>query len=88
VVEVDDDPVVPEPAPEFFPRNDLARLLQKQRENLERLLLQPDPDTRPPCIAGSWLEEETVPPGSALADRSPPDDLRIYLLLNTRISRC
>ena len=44
VLEIDERPCRPQTLAKLFTRHDFARMLQHQRENFERLILQPYPD--------------------------------------------
>ena len=67
VVEVDERATRPEPLAQLFTRDQVARSLQQQREDLERLLLKPDADASLPQLAGLQIQLEDSEPDHAEA---------------------
>ena len=64
MVKVDEGVGGPEPVPHFLSCNDLTRPLQKQRKNLEGLLLQLDPHPIPTQFTGAEIDFEGAKPAS------------------------
>lgn len=58
VIEVDEDIRGPETSPQFVTRDDLARPLQQNREDLNWLLRQANPRAVLRELAGAWIELE------------------------------
>ena len=55
VVEIDEGAVGPKAVPQFFPRDNLARLLHESNEQLEWAVLEPDADAVPAQFAGAYI---------------------------------
>jgi len=58
VIKVNEGIRGPHPLPQFFPRNQFARLFEQNLQELERLLLQSDPDSVLVQFSGVLVEFE------------------------------
>ena len=52
-LEVDEGLITPQPSPQFVTRHELARMLNEYRQQLKRLVLEPDLDALFPKLASS-----------------------------------
>jgi hypothetical protein len=55
VVEIDEDALGPQPAPQLLPRHQLAGMLQEDEQDLEGLVPQLDPQTALAQLAGAGI---------------------------------
>ena len=83
MIEVDDDPAAPELLPKLFARYDFAGLLQKERQHLQRLLLEPEPETFLAEFARTQIELEyakahDLRPGRHISHRGLPLITALY----------